>query len=229
MDHHMGAGARAKMPGFDDHITYGNRPNGIYLPRFRNVKEAHPDFVRGYAFQGGGGRGGWGRSLPGFGADFKQALLHEQGPWGLGFYGFGECLPRHENRVELDPDLRDRWGIPALRISCTYGDNEKAQRKDMQVTAAEMLEAAGATEISTYDDEALPGLVIHEMGTARMGRDPASSVLNGWNQVWDTPNVFLTDGACMASSANQNPSLTYMALTARAAAHAVELMKRNEL
>ena len=229
MDHHMGAGARATMPGFEDHVTFGNRPNGIYVPRFRNVKQAHPDFVRGYAFQGGGGRSGLGASTPGFGAGYKNALLHEKGPWGLSFYGFGECLPRHENQVELDQSVTDRWGIPALRISCTYGDNERAQRKDMQVTAAEMLEAAGAADIHMYDDQALPGLVIHEMGTARMGRDPNSSVLNGWNQVWDTPNVFVTDGACMASSANQNPSLTYMALTARAVAHAVEAMKRREL
>jgi choline dehydrogenase-like flavoprotein len=229
MDHHMGAGARARMPGFEDHVTFGDRPNGIYIPRYRNVKDAHPDFVRGYAFQGGAGRGGWGRSLPGFGATFKNALLHERGPWGLSFYGFGECLPRHENQVELDASLTDRWGIPALRISCTYGDNERAQRKDMQVTAAEMLEASGAVDIQPYDNEALPGLVIHEMGTARMGRDPNTSVLNGWNQVWDTPNVFVTDGACMASTANQNPSLTYMALTARAVAHAVEAMKRKEL
>ncbi|MDZ4862912.1 MAG: GMC family oxidoreductase [Gemmatimonadota bacterium] len=229
MDHHMGAGARATMPGFEDHVTFGDRPNGIYIPRYRNVNDAHPDFVRGYAFQGGAGRGGWDRSLPGFGAGFKHALLHERGPWGLSFYGFGECLPRHDNQVELDASLTDRWGIPALRISCTYGDNERAQRKDMQVTAAEMLEASGAVDIQPYDDEALPGLVIHEMGTARMGRDPSTSVVNGWNQVWDTPNVYVTDGACMASSANQNPSLTYMALTARAAAHAVEAMKRREL
>ena len=131
--------------------------------------------------------------------------------------------------MALDPAVKDKWGIPALRMQCTWGPNELAILADIQHTAAEMLEAAGAKDISTYDDQLAPGLCIHEMGTARMGRDPKSSVLNGWNQVWDAPNVFVTDGACMASSANQNPSITYMALTARAAHRAVELLKRNEL
>ena len=231
MDHSMGHGAVGTIPGYEDHVSYGNRPNGIYLVRFRNVKEKHPDFLRGYAFQGGAGRSGWGRgqSMKGFGAAFKQSLIAERGPWRFSFYGFGEMLPRHENRVELDPEVRDRWGIPALRISCAYGSNEQAQWKDMIATATEMLDAAGATDIQPTSQDVKPGLVIHEMGTARMGRDPATSVLNGWNQVWDAPNVFVTDGACMVSSANQNPSITYMALTARAAHRAVDLMKRREL
>ena len=231
MDHSMGHGAVGTIPGYEDHVSYGNRPNGIYLVRFRNVKEKHPDFLRGYAFQGGGSRAGWGRgqSMKGFGAGFKQSLISERGPWQFSFYGFGEMLPRHENRIELDPALQDRWGIPALRISCSYGPNEEAQWKDMISTATEMLEAAGATNIRPTNDDVKPGLVIHEMGTARMGRERATSVLNPWNQVWDAPNVFVTDGACMASSANQNPSITYMALTARAASRAVELMKRREL
>jgi choline dehydrogenase-like flavoprotein len=231
MDHHMGHGAVGTIPGYEDHVSYGNRPNGIYLVRFRNVKERHPDFLRGYAFQGGAGRSGWGRGsdMKGFGADFKQSLISERGPWRMSFYGFGEMLPRHENRVELDPELKDKWGIPALRISCEYGPNERAQWKDMIATATEMLEASGATDIKPTNDDVKPGLVIHEMGTARMGRDRSSSVLNGHNQVWDAPNVFVTDGACMASTANQNPSITYMALTARAVDYAVASMKRNEL
>jgi choline dehydrogenase-like flavoprotein len=143
--------------------------------------------------------------------------------------GFGECLPRHDNFIALDPVVRDRWDVPALRIQCTYGPNERAILDDMQVTAAEMLEAAGAKDIHPHNDHLAPGLCIHEMGTARMGRDPKTSVLNGWNQVWEAPNVFVTDGACMTSSANQNPSITYMALTARAAHRAVELLKRREL
>ncbi len=231
MDHSMGHGATGTIPGYEDHITYGNRPNGIYLPRFRNVTEAHPDFLRGYAFQGGAWRNGWGRGqhMKGFGAEFKQSLITERGPWVMGFYGFGECLPREENFVTLDPERTDRWGIPALHIHCSFGENERAQWKDMVRTATEMLEAAGAADISATDDYPSPGLTIHEMGTARMGRDPETSILNGHNQVWGVPNLFLTDGACMASSANQNPSITYMALTARAASHAVDLMKRREL
>jgi choline dehydrogenase-like flavoprotein len=231
MDHTMGGGARGIIPGFERQTSYGRRPNGIYLVRFRNVKEKHPDFLRGYAFQGGGWRSGWGRGQggPGFGAAFKESLIRELGPWQFSFYGFGECLPRAENGVTLDPELKDKWGIPSLRISCAYGENERAQLRDMQTTAAEMLDVAGAREITQFNDQASPGLVIHEMGTARMGREPGTSVLNGWNQCWDAPNLFITDGACMTSSANQNPSLTYMALTARAAAHAVDLMKRHEL
>ncbi|MEO8139282.1 MAG: GMC family oxidoreductase [Gemmatimonadota bacterium] len=231
MDHSMGHGARGTIPGYEDHRSFGNRPNGIYLVRFRNVTDQHPDFVRGYAFQGGAWRDGWGRGtgMKGFGAGFKHSLLTEQGPWGMSFYGFGECLPREDNFVELDPERTDKWGIPALRIHCSYGENEHAQWKDMIHTATEMLEAAGATNITETNETISPGLVIHEMGTARMGRDPKTSILNGHNQVWDAPNLFLTDGACMASSANQNPSITYMALTARAVSHAVDLMKRREL
>jgi choline dehydrogenase-like flavoprotein len=209
----------------------GSRPNGVYIPRFRNVKDQHPDFVRGYGFQGGAGRSGWGRGsgMKGFGADFKQGLIADRGPWTFGIGGWGECLPRETNVASIDPALKDKWGIPALKIQCTWSDNERNILKDIQVTAAEMLEAAGATDISTYDSNLAPGLCIHEMGTARMGRDPKTSVLNGNNQLHDVKNLFITDGACMASSANQNPSITYMALTARAAAFAVDAMKRREL
>ncbi len=230
MDHTMGAGARGTVQGFEDHDTFGRRPNGIYVPRFRNVKTEHPDFLRGYGFQGASGRRGWSRgtSMPGFGADFKHSL-RTPGPWRMTLGGFGECLPRSDNYVELDPTVKDKWGIPVLRIHCTWGDNERAMLKDMAATAAELLDAGGATDIESNVGNSPPGLTIHEMGTARMGRDPATSVLNAHNQLHDVENVFVTDGACMASSACQNPSLTYMALTARACNSAVEQMKRNEL
>ncbi len=230
MDHTMGGGARASVHGFDDKDVYGRRPNGIYIPRFRNVTSSHPDFLRGYGFQGGAGRPGWtrGTSLPGFGADFKHAL-RTPGPWRATFYGFGECLPRSDNYVEIDHEKTDKWGIPALRINCTWGDNERAMLQDMAVTAAEMLEAGGAKEIDTFVEDNPPGLTIHEMGTARMGRDPTTSVLNAHNQMHDVKNVFVTDGAAMASSSCQNPSLTYMALTARACDYAVKRMKALEL
>ena len=231
MDHTFGAGARGTIPGMEDKTTYGSRPNGIYIARFRNVKDKHPDFLRGYGFQGGASRGAVARPRDGVGADFKAALLRkrELGPWRFSIGGWAECLPREDNVAELHPTLTDAWGIPALRINCTWGPNELALIEDVQKTAAEMLEAAGARDISTYNDHSPPGLCIHEMGTARMGRDPKTSVLNGNNQVWDAKNVFVTDGACMTSSANQNPSITYMALTARACAFAVDAMKRNEL
>ena len=232
MDHVMGGGASGTLDWSPDRQSIGNRPGGFYVPRFRNVSSKHADFVRGYAFQGGAGRTGWerGQWSDGFGASFKQSLINGLSPWGIGFYGFGEHLPNRDNRVEIDPTLKDAWGIPALRITCVYDDNAKRMLKDMAVTASEMLDALGAKDISTSNGDGIPpGLVIHEMGTARMGKDPATSVLNGWNQSWDVPNVFVTDGACMASSANQNPSITYMALTARAANRAVELLNRREL
>jgi choline dehydrogenase-like flavoprotein len=231
MDHPFGAGANGTIPGMEDRKTYGNRPNGIYVPRFRNVTDKHPQFVRGYGFQGGGGRTDWGRgaTTPGFGAEFKKALLNRLGPWHFGIGGWGECLPRSDNYVVLHPTLKDKWGIPALHIQCTWGPNELAILKDIQVTAAEILEAAGAKDIKTFNDQLVPGLCIHEMGTARMGRDPKTSVLNGWNQSHDVPNLFVTDGACMTSSGNQNPSITYMALTARACDYAVEQLKRRDL
>ena len=231
MDHCFGAGAGGTMPGMLDKSYSGARPNGIYIPRFRNVKDQHPDFVRGYGFQGGAGRGRWspGAGDPGFGAEFKRRMLNERGPWSFGIGGWGECLPREENRATIDPVLKDKWGVPALNIRCTWSDNERNILKDIQATAAEMLEAAGATDINTYNDHLAPGLCIHEMGTARMGRDPRTSVLNGNNQMHEVKNVFITDGACMASSGNQNPSITYMALTARAANFAVDAMGRHEL
>ncbi len=229
MDHTMGQGARGTIKGFENRTYSGNRPNGVYVPRFRNVKTKHPAFLRGYGYQGEAFRQGWERSSAGFGADFKRSLIGEQGPWVLSLEGYGECLPRRDNFVALDPAVRDAWGIPALRITCSYGPNERAQMAEAVTSAVEMLEAIGAESIEPFRDPVDPGLVIHEMGTARMGRDPKTSVLNGWNQTHDVANLFVTDGACMTSSGNQNPSITYMALTARAVAHAVDLLNRREL
>jgi len=230
MDHHMGAGASGSMPGHEDKMPFGNRPNGIYIPRFRNVKTKHRDFIRGYGYQGGGSRDGWtrGMSMPGFGADFKNALK-KPGPWRMGMGGFGECLPNHNNYVEINKNKLDAWGIPTLTIHCAWGENEQTMSKDIAVQAAEMLAAAGAKNISVRQEISSPGLGIHEMGTARMGRDPKTSVLNEHNQAHDVKNLFLPDGACMVSSSCVNPSLTYMALTARACDFAVSRMKRNEL
>jgi choline dehydrogenase-like flavoprotein len=230
MDHVMGGGARGKIPGNENRTTLGRRPNGIYVPRFRNVKQKHPGFLRGYGFQGGGSREGWwrGAELAGFGPDFKHALTRP-GSWKFTFYGFGECLPNHANYIELDKEKKDAWGIPVLRVNCMWRENERALLKDMSVTAAEMLTAAGAKDIETFVEDNAPGLTIHEMGTARMGRDPKTSVLNAHNQAHDVKNLFITDGACMTSSSCVNPSITYMALTARACDYAVQQMKRGEL
>lgn len=172
--------------------------------------------------------------MSGFGADLKNTL-RDPGPWGVAMTAFGECLPNHDNKISLDDQVVDKWGIPALRIGADWGPNELAMRKDMAASSAEMLEAAGYKNVSTYDQYvegdigAEFGLGIHEMGTARMGRDPQTSVLNEWNQAHDVPNLFVTDGACMTSSGCQNPSITYMALTARAVDHAVEEMKKGNL
>ncbi|HEU4997080.1 MAG TPA: GMC family oxidoreductase [Gemmatimonadaceae bacterium] len=231
MDHNFGSGAWASHPGFQDKRTIGNRPNGVYIARFRNVKKQHPDFLRGYGIQGGGGRSGWDRggNMPGYGAAFKQSLIEDLGSWGFGGGGFGESLPREENRVTIDPNVKDKWGIPAARIEVRWTDNERAMEKDMAQSMAEMLDAAGFKDVHSYSDMSPPGHCIHEMGGARMSKTPKEGVLNRWNQSWDVKNLFVTDGSCMASTACQNPSITYMALTARAAAHAVAAMKRNEI
>jgi choline dehydrogenase-like flavoprotein len=231
MDHIMDGGASGTLPFAMDKREIGNRPDAIYVPRFRNVKTKHPDFLRGYGFEGRAFRPGWdrGSEMPGFGASFKKSLIGDLGPWVMDFGGFGEMLPRHENYIELDPHLVDAWGIPALRVNCSYSENEHKMQDDMVVSATEMLEALGATDIHPYKEDNPPGLVIHETGTARMGRDPKTSVLNSHNQVWDAPNVFVTDGACMPSTANQNPSITYMALTARAVDYAHQQLNRREL
>ena len=230
MDHVMGGGASGRIPGHEDRIVQGRRPNGIYVPRFRNVNSKHPGFLRGYGFQGGADRDGWdrGTGMAGFGPEFKK-ILSKPGPWRFGFYGFGECLPNFENYAELDKEVKDAWGIPALRIRCNWRENERALLKDMSITAAEMLSAAGAEEITPFVEDNAPGLTIHEMGTARMGRDPKTSVLDAHNRAHDVKNLFITDGACMVSSSCVNPSLTYMALTARACNFAAESMKKGEI
>ncbi len=230
MDHHFQVGARGFHPGLADSYYYGRRPNGTYVPRFRNVTTTHKEFLRGYGYQGRGERLDWERTVGG--SSVGIALKREigaPGPWRMRLSGFGECLPNPENRVRLDASRPDPYGLPQLSIRAEHGENERAMRKDMAVSAAEMLEAAGLRDVQTYDEGSNPGLCIHEMGTARMGRDPKTSVLNGHNQVHAAKNVFVTDGACMASSACQNPSLTYMALTARAAAFAVAELDKGHL
>jgi len=230
MDHWMGGGAIGTVPGLDDRTGIGVRPNGTYLPRFRNIGSDKAPFLRGYAYQGKSWQPGWtvGGTTKGVGAAFKQEMTLP-GPWQFRLKGFGECLPVESNAVSLDPALKDRWGVPVLKIDCRWGENEKAQLDDAAQQASDMLEAAGLRNVIIFKDNSPPGLTIHEMGTARMGRDPKTSVLNGWNQSWDVPNLFLTDGACMASSACQNPAITYMALTARAVDHAVTLMNQGKL
>ncbi len=230
MDHHFRSGAFGYIEGLADKYYYGYRPNGIYIPRFRNIRDKHPEFLRGYGYQGGAQRIGWSRGnlMAGFGADFKRQL-GEPGPWRMSLMGFGECLPRYENYVELDKNVVDAWGMPVLRIHCTWSENEIKMNRDMAVTAAEMLEAAGAKNVQMFQWEDPPGLGIHEMGTARMGRDPKTSVLNAYCQSHDIPNLFVTDGSVMTSSACQNPSITYMALTARACDYAVQELKRRNI
>lgn len=230
MDHHMGSGATGIMPGHEDKMPFGNRPNGLYIPRFRNVDKKHKDFIRGYGYQGGGTREGWSRGLSkiGLGADFKNSLKGP-GKWRLGMGGFGECLANHNNYVEVDKGKTDACGIPTLKIHCAWSENELAMSRDIAIQAGEMLAAAGAKDIEIHQQISPPGLAIHEMGTARMGRDPKTSVLNAHNQTHDVMNVFMTDGACMVSSSCVNPSLTYMALTARACDFAVSEMKKNNL
>ena len=232
MDHHLGAGANAKVEGFEDQYYKGRRPNGIYIPRFRNLGDeatARQDFVRGYGYQGGGGRYGISEHVAeiGYGEKFKEAIL-DPGPWSMGIMGFGECLPYHDNKMTLDYDQLDDWGLPTITFDAEWKENELIMREDIKQQAAEMLEKAGFTDITTFDVRHAPGIGIHEMGTARMGRDPKTSVLNAQNQVHGVPNVYVTDGACMTSAGCQNPSLTYMALTARAAQHAIEQFKTNK-
>jgi choline dehydrogenase-like flavoprotein len=230
MDHHFRIGAEGTLEGVDDKYYYGRRPNGFYIPRFQNLSGDRREYLRGFGYQGSASRLGWQRAVRelGVGGDFKDAMA-QPGEWRIGASAFGEMLPDHSNKVGMDPEKTDKWGLPVLKIDCAIGENEHLMRRDMMNDMAEMLDVCGAKNVSGYDHEYFPGMGIHEMGTARMGRDPASSVLNGWNQVWDAPNVFVTDGACMTSAACQNPSLTYMALTARAADYAVAELKRRNL
>ncbi|WP_461532956.1 GMC oxidoreductase [Sinomicrobium sp.] len=232
MDHHFQVGARAKVDGFEDMYFKGRRPNGLYIPRFRNLggKTDRKDFLRGYGYQGGGGRGDLSSTVKelAYGEKLKE-LIMSPGDWGINLLGFGEMLPYHNNKMYLDYDKKDKWGLPTVTFDAEYKENEYNMRKDMKQQAVEMLETAGFRDVKPYDNGGAPGLGIHEMGTARMGRDPKTSVLNAHNQLHSVPNVYVTDGAAMTSSSCVNPSLTYMALTARAANHAVEELKRMNL
>jgi len=230
MDHHLGVGASGTVEGYEDKYYFGRRANGIYIPRFRNINGDKRDYIRGFGYQGGGGREGWGREIAemNVGGAFKDALT-EPGTWSMGVGGFGETLPYHANKISLDKNKKDKWGLPVLAIDAEIKDNEKKMRIDMANDAKEMLEVAGVKNVHINTSEGVLGRGIHEMGVARMGRDPKTSVLNEWNQVWDAKNVFVTDGACMTSSACQNPSLTYMAITARAANYAVEQLKKGNV
>lgn len=232
MDHHLGAGASGRSEDFGDRYYSGRRANGIYIPRFRNVdaRSKRSDFLRGYGYQGGASRSNWQRLVAelGFGKGMKEQM-HEPGDWRMGITGFGEILPHPDNRITLNKEVLDMYGMPTLTMDVEMKENELAMRKDIMEAAVEMLEAAGLKDVKPYDRDYAPGLGIHEMGTARMGRDPKTSVLNKWNQVHDVPNIFVTDGACMTSAACVNPSLTYMALTARACDYAVKELKKGNL
>lgn len=231
MDHHYMLGAGGLVEGYEDKYYYGRRANGFYIPRFANLFGDKRDFLRGYGYQGSASRNGWQRDVAelSVGAELKEALT-EPGAWHIGASGFGEVLPYHDNKISLDPSVKDKWGLPVLSMDAELKENELKMRKDIVQELAAMFDAAGVKDISTWDsaDYAI-GQGIHEMGTARMGRNAKTSVLNAHNQVWDAPNVFVTDGACMTSSACQNPSLTYMALTARAADFAVSELKKQNL
>jgi len=230
MDHHMRAGAFGTVEGFDDRYYFGRRPNGIYIPRFRNINGDKRDYLRGFGYQGLASREGWGHEIAELqiGGAYKDAIS-EPGKWAFGIAAFGETLPNHNNKVTLDKNKKDKWGLPVLAIDAELGENERKMRVDMVNDAMEMLHVAGLKDVAKFEQESYLGAAIHEMGTARMGRDPKTSVLNKWNQVWDAPNVFVTDGAAMASTACQNPSLTYMALTARAANYAAGELKKGNI
>ncbi len=230
MDHHLDAGAYGVVEGYEDKYVYGRRANGIYIPRFRNLFGDKRDYLRGFGYQGGAGREGWDREIAelSIGAELRSALS-EPGAWTMGVGGFGETLPYHENKVTLDKTRKDKWGLNIPAIDAVIRDNEKKMRKDMQGDAIEMMTAIGLKNVQGFDNNPVLGRGIHEMGTCRMGKDPKTSVLNKWNQVWDAPNVFVTDGSFMTSTNCVNPSLTYMAFTARAANHAVDELKKMNI
>ena len=232
MDHHLGAGANGKFDGFDDKYYKGRRPGGVYIPRFKNIdiKSKSKDYLRGFGYQGSASRKNWKDAVAelSMGTELKEAIL-KPGGWTMGVGGFGEILPYQDNRMTLDYDNLDGWGLPTVTFDAEIRDNEFKMREDIVVQAAEMLKKAGARDINTHNSSYNIGHGIHEMGTARMGRDPKTSVLNGHNQVHEVPNVYVTDGAFMASSSCVNPSLTYMAFSARAANHAVEELKKGNI
>lgn len=230
MDHLSGLGAGGIYPGFEARYHRGRRPNGFYIPRYRNVSEETPDFHRGFGFQGGVMRDSWKRGAwkAGVGAEFKTSL-RAPGPWKIGMGGFGEMLPRADNRVTLHATKKDQWGMPLVHIDCSLGENDKKMIAQIRADARDMLERAGCTDIHVGEHYGGLGLGIHEMGTAHMGKDPTRSVLNKHNQTHDVPNLFVTDGACMASGGCQNPSLTYMAMSARGAHFASQFLKEGRI
>lgn len=233
MDHHLGSGAYAIVDEHQDKYYKGRKPAGFYIPRFQNLKGDQKDrgFLRGYGYQGAASRLNWRRAIAemSYGKEMKEDLV-KPGPWVIGMGGFGECLPYHENKMTLNYDKLDQWGLPTVDFDVEFKENERKMRADIIEEAVEMLKAAGYEKVFPVDKEEdfFPGLAIHEMGTARMGRDPKTSVLNAYNQVHAVPNVYVTDGACMTSSACQNPSLTYMALSARAANHAADAFLKSK-
>lgn len=230
MDHIFGNGARAMVEGHEDRYYSGRRPNGFYIPRYRNIGNDKQKYLRGFGYQGGAGRQDWTRLVDdkALGAELKQAA-QEPGPWYVSMMGFGEMLPSHKNYVTLDRNHKDKYGLPVLNFDAAHQENERMITKAIIEDAMEMMTAAGYRDVNSFSIPANVGAGIHEMGTARMGRDPKTSVLNGWNQMHACKNVYITDGSAMASSGCQNPSLTYMALTARAASHAVEELKRGNI
>ncbi|RYZ47643.1 MAG: GMC family oxidoreductase, partial [Chitinophagaceae bacterium] len=224
---HKGLGITATVDGFEDSYYYGRRPTGIFVPTFRNVTEKDPRFLRGYYIGGSAYRGRAGVDAP-IGVALKEATT-ELGPWQVRLGPYGECLPYEDNRVTLNKEKKDPWGRPMVVVDCEFKENEKAMHADMAVTAQELLDAAGYRNIQVSGSLSYPGNANHEMGTARMGRDPKTSVLNEWNQMHEVPNVFITDGSCMTSGSYVNPSITYMALTARACDYAVKELKRMNI
>ncbi|UII81372.1 GMC oxidoreductase [Flagellimonas sp. CMM7] len=231
MDHHYQLGASAKVDGHLDKYYKGRRPNGFYIPRFVNLDEKtkRKKFLRGFGYQGGASRNHWSDMVAemGYGKALKDAIL-KPGGWEIGMTGFGEMLPHHDNRVTLSPDKKDKWGLPQLDFDVEFKENELHMREAIKEEAVSILKAAGFKDVKSYDTETGPGLGIHEMGGARMGKDPKTSVLNKHNQVHDVPNVYVTDGAFMTSANCVNPSLTYMAFTARAANHAAEQFNQHK-
>lgn len=231
MDHVYALTTAGILPGGPNTYYKGRRPTGLYIPRFRNIAEQNEDFVRGYGYQGGVSRMGWRNAAlsgPGFGAALKERT-RKMGPWLIFMSGFGEMLPHPDNRVTLHKTRTDKWGIPIVHIDCELRENEQKMVKSIVADGKAMVEAAGGIVMASASKPGSPGLGIHEMGTARMGRDPKTSVLNQYNQAHEVKNLFITDGSAMASSGCQNPSLTYMALSARAAHHAVEFLKAGTI
>jgi choline dehydrogenase-like flavoprotein len=230
MDHQSQVGATGLVEGFEDKYTFGRRPNSFYIPRYRNIGNDKRAYVRGFGYQGGAGRAGWQRIIneSGFGAEYKNKAT-EPGVWTFSMGAFGECLPYFDNKMTLNFDKKDKWGQPTITFDAEFKENERLMKQDMKNDALEMLEAAGCKNVKSYDNNAVLGGSIHEMGTARMGKDPKTSVLNAFNQMHDCKNVFVTDGASMVSNSCVNPSLTYMALTARAVEYAVGALKKREL